>query len=497
MVAGLPKMRGVVFFLLSVSFLFTAFVTQAETASSEETLLARQSGLSWTITPLVGQQTPADFYAYRDFQSHNPLIQPDTSLVFFYRDSGDTQAEMLNLVIIHGSSSSYGAIESTASFSLWGVPPTAYTLIKDDPDDYYSLSPPAGNINWRWSARYTDGTVLGGLLGEFTLTIYPRFEPEIKHWRLATGAVDNPQYIELSPRDPLTLEMRLPDPVAHFRFQPEQPLAGEWVSFDASSSRSSAGSITQYRWDFDGDGIAELRSTTPLATHAFQAPGDQTVTLEIEDGMGRVARETRTIPVQNGAVRVTRVLKTPLPEFQILRGYSFDVELWVDSELTVNGLGIEEVPPVGWSVRPVDNDGAQFNAETLAWVFLETLYAGDRRRIQYRIEVPMREQPGVYRFTGRAISGFPQVITEVRGNSEMRVISALSIELAISRLNDQGEIDLTLSNLISFAQILQATALWQEQRPVPGTNGRRIDLSTMVRLVAYWLTDTPVNQRLP
>jgi hypothetical protein len=84
----------------------------------------------------------------------------------------------------------------------------------------------------------------------------------------------------------------------------------------------------------------------------------------------------------------------------------------------------------------------------------------------------------------------------IGGDSEVHVISSLSIELAISRLNDQGEIDLTLSDLITFNQILQAVALWQQGRPVPGTNGRRIDLDMMVRLVAYWLTDTPVDRPL-
>jgi hypothetical protein len=43
----------------------------------------------------------------------------------------------------------------------------------------------------------------------------------------------------------------------------------------------------------------------------------------------------------------------------------------------------------------------------------------------------------------------------------------------------------------------QAVSLWLEQVEVPGTNGRKIDLAMISRLIAYWLTDTPVTEPLP
>lgn len=500
--AELPKMQRALFILLLICFIpvvlvnLPPFALFGEATPAESGIVARQNGFSWMITPLVGQQQTSDFYSYVNFRTQNTLANASTSLIFLYKEAGDAQGEALNLFIIHGPPAK-GTLESTAGFSLWGLPSATSVLVKDDPDDYYDVSPPVGNLSWRWSTGFTDGVVLGDLQAEFTLTIYPRFDAGITQWVLMAGDLENPQYIELSPQDPLVLEARLPDPIASFRFLPVEPLAGEPVSFDASMSRSSAGSIARYRWDFDADGLFEVRLADPITTYTFATPGDHAVTLEVEDSLGHVAAETRSIRVRNGAVRVTRLLRTPLPDLEILRGYSFTVELEIEAELTVNGLGIEEEPPRGWNLRPVDNDGAQFNPETSAWLFLETLAPRDKRRIRYQIEVPAQEQPGIYPFAGRALSGFPQMATEIHGDSEMRVISALSIELAISRLNDQGAIDLTLSNVISFSQILQATALWQEQRPVPGTNGRRIDLSTMVRLVAYWLTDTPVNQSLP
>ncbi|OGF57583.1 MAG: hypothetical protein A2Z21_06100 [Candidatus Fraserbacteria bacterium RBG_16_55_9] len=185
-----------------------------------------------------------------------------------------------------------------------------------------------------------------------------------------------------------------------------------------------------------------------------------------------------------------RRLQTPLPDFQTLWGYQFHIELQIETNFTVNGLGIHEVPPPGWRIQAIDHGGVQFNAQTSEWLFLEPLTAGLTYRISYQIEVPAQEPPGVYRFDGRVLTGSPKSTSVIRGDSEVRVILALPIEMAIAHLNDQGKIDLTLSNMISFSQLLHAIALWQEQETVPGTNGRRIDLKTMLRLVAYWLTDT-------
>jgi len=69
--------------------------------------------------------------------------------------------------------------------------------------------------------------------------------------------------------------------------------------------------------------------------------------------------------------------------------------------------------------------------------------------------------------------------------------------VAISKIDvETGELNPSLPNIISFQQIQFAVALWLEDRPVPGTNGKRIDLRTMLELITYWLTDTPVDQPL-
>ena len=462
-------------------------------APPEQEIIVQQDGLSWTIFPLRGDESPSDFYSYAHFQSENPLVQGSSSVLFLYAHD-----QILNLFIIH-SARRDGTSERATSFDFGGLPPTAFTLLKDDPDDSYWLSPPSGTISWRWTQGFTDGVVLGGLTGEFTLTIYPQFNDAVNRWFLISASMQGPQYSELpSLNTPVTLQVRLPDPSASFTYLPTEPIVGESVSFEASGSRSSAGPIVQYSWDFDGDGLSDLSSIRPYATHIFQTAGDHAVALRIVDSLGRSASQTTIVPVRGEAIRVTRVIKTFLPDFQTLPDYHLFVELLIETHMTVFGLGFKEEPPEGWQIQPMENGGAQLNtSNSLEWVFLETLHPGTLRKLTYRVDVPAGAGPGVYRFTGQVVSGSPQVISTIQGDSEVRVIRSLSVELAISHLNDQGAIDLTLGNYIRFTQILQAVALWQEGKPVPETDGKRIDLNMMVRLVAYWLTDTPTNQPLP
>jgi len=463
-------------------------------------IIVQQNGLSWKITPLVGAESPAEFYSYAGYQSENPLVRPQTSLIFLYRQAGSAPENTITLFFIHGRHRvRASADEGTASFSFWGLPATAFTLVKDDPDDTYGISPPSGRMEWSWAEGFTDGAVLAGLTGEFTLTIYPSFDGGIDQWLWVSGSLQDPRYISLpSLTTPLTLQVRLPDPLSRFTYRPAEPVVGEPVYFEASASRSSAGPLIQFRWDFDGDNLIDLVSSTPSATHIFPIAGEHTVTLQVVDSLRRVASQTQIVRVSSELVLVTRRIKTFLPDFQTLPGYHFIVELLVETKRPVFGLGFKEEPPENWRIQPMENAGAQFStSNSIEWLFLETLPAGESRKLTYRIDVPERAEPGVYRFNGTVVSGLPQTTSTIQGDTEVRVVNALSVEVAISRLNDKGELDLTLGNLIRFNQILQAVALWQGGEPVPGTNGKRIDLSMMVRLVAYWLTDTPVHLPLP
>lgn len=89
---------------------------------------------------------------------------------------------------------------------------------------------------------------------------------------------------------------------ASFSHAPEVPQAGQEVTFDASDSVSTDAELTEYRWDFTGDGNFETTSPEPETTFAFNEEGDYEVLLEIEDDEDKTAEITETITVAKPVV---------------------------------------------------------------------------------------------------------------------------------------------------------------------------------------------------
>jgi len=85
-------------------------------------------------------------------------------------------------------------------------------------------------------------------------------------------------------------------PVAKFEVSKTIVVVNEEVSFDASSSYDSDGSIVFYRWDWNGDGTYDNEYTQPYATHTFNEAGEYTVTLQVEDNNG--STNTYSIPIE-------------------------------------------------------------------------------------------------------------------------------------------------------------------------------------------------------
>jgi len=86
-------------------------------------------------------------------------------------------------------------------------------------------------------------------------------------------------------------------PVALFIFSPIDPLEGELVTFDASSSSADGGSIVSYEWDF-GDGSPHVVETDPVTTHVYTTYGTYTVTLNVTDSEGKWDTEPQPITVE-------------------------------------------------------------------------------------------------------------------------------------------------------------------------------------------------------
>jgi hypothetical protein len=93
-----------------------------------------------------------------------------------------------------------------------------------------------------------------------------------------------------------TLSQTLPKPMAAFSCSPSEIVKGESVACDSGeSARLSSTSIQSYLWQFgDGD---EITTTIPSATHTYNKPRVNTVTLKVTDSNGIFNTTTRQVTV--------------------------------------------------------------------------------------------------------------------------------------------------------------------------------------------------------
>ncbi len=120
-------------------------------------------------------------------------------------------------------------------------------------------------------------------------------------------------------------------PTAVFEHSVERPNAGEPTRFDASPSADPDGSIAAYRWDFDGDGVIDRESDTPIVEHAFASGGEFDVILSVIDDSGE------TSPPYSESIDVNT---PPIAEFQL------------------SAFEVDELEPIRFTDRSYDEDGS-------------------------------------------------------------------------------------------------------------------------------------------
>jgi hypothetical protein len=86
-------------------------------------------------------------------------------------------------------------------------------------------------------------------------------------------------------------------PVAEFTWTPQNPAQSQIITFNASNSYDSDGTITVYEWDWNNDGISEENHTTPTTTHLWPQADTYPVTLKVTDDQGATNTITKTVNV--------------------------------------------------------------------------------------------------------------------------------------------------------------------------------------------------------
>jgi len=85
-------------------------------------------------------------------------------------------------------------------------------------------------------------------------------------------------------------------PVATFTHSPQQPSIGISVSFDASSSTDTDGTIVRYEWDWESDGTYDAEGEN--ATHAYLVAGTHLVTLRVTDNKDAQDTQQKGVTVE-------------------------------------------------------------------------------------------------------------------------------------------------------------------------------------------------------
>lgn len=89
-------------------------------------------------------------------------------------------------------------------------------------------------------------------------------------------------------------------PVANLSATPLSGDAPLLVNFDASGSYDADGSIVDFSWDYDGDGIYDASTgASPYAQYEYTVPNDYLAKVRVTDDQGATATDTVTIAVTN------------------------------------------------------------------------------------------------------------------------------------------------------------------------------------------------------
>jgi len=122
-------------------------------------------------------------------------------------------------------------------------------------------------------------------------------------------------------------------PIAKFTESVTTALNGTSISFDASGSSDSDGTITSYAWDF-GDGTTATGATT---AHAYSTPGSYTVTLTVTDNDGASSPSSSI-----------KVITAPSANRILLTFNAFDADQYVNGvgelDVKINGHLVVNIP---------------------------------------------------------------------------------------------------------------------------------------------------------
>ena len=203
-------------------------------------------------------------------------------------------------------------------------------------------------------------------------------------------------------------------------------------------------------------------------------------------------------------VRLERTISTShaLPGSQLL------VTLRIEAVEDLTGVGVREILPYGWTIHPLENEGAAFKRSENEWVFPEGLDAGETHVLVYEVTTAPSDRllsetlPACFEITGMFQATLQGIEIPIPGDTRVELVTALPIPVAVAHLvpgtlDEPDRIDLRLDRWISERQLARALQWWATDTVVPWTEGERIDLAMIEKIIALYETCTPADLPLP
>ena len=168
---------------------------------------------------------------------------------------------------------------------------------------------------------------------------------------------------------------------AEIDFSPStyNPAIEEAVTFEVCEPCLGSGTFV-YEWDFDGDGVYEISSEDPMATHVFTDPGFVDVGLQIVDESGRTTLRRKGILVGESPLIAVRDLVNE-------DGATFIV-ITFSANWALTAPGLEETVPSGWQLEILDTAGSiepHMENHTLGVLWADQILEGSTWALSYRL----------------------------------------------------------------------------------------------------------------
>ena len=263
------------------------------------------------ITPIVRIFAPN--VTFINFTVRNTISTQETYGIYVRNTQNITIANIVVKETYHGikiENSSYcqiinNTILKNIVYGIYLVQNGSYNLftgnnIMENPTGVYLAADDCQN-NTFYHNNFINNTYQVQTFGKYTSW---NNGTEGNYWSDYTGIDENGDgigdepYTNFGVNDtfPLMKRWGLVPPVASFIYTPETPLKNELVTFNASKSYDSDGSIISYEWNF-GD-INTTITTEPIITHSYSEYGNYTVTLTVTDNDTLTDTITKTVIVE-------------------------------------------------------------------------------------------------------------------------------------------------------------------------------------------------------